>query len=64
MDYLCENYYKPIIVQDYIADYVSWVPRPTLLDLAIKLDLRMCSQNGTCLYMGDLLYLTLYRKKC
>ena len=27
MYYLCEKYYKPIIVQYYIADCVSWVPR-------------------------------------
>ena len=33
MYYLCEKYYKPIIVQFYIADLVSWVPRLTLLDL-------------------------------
>ena len=33
MYYLCEKYYKPITVQYYIADYVSWVPRLTLLDL-------------------------------
>ena len=32
MYYLCENYYKPITVQYYIADCVSWVPRLTLLD--------------------------------
>ena len=25
MYYLCENYYKPITVQYYIANYVSWV---------------------------------------
>ena len=31
--YLCEKYYKPIIVQYYIVDCVSWVPRLTLLDL-------------------------------
>ena len=31
--YLCEKYYKPIMVQYYTADYVSWVPRLTLLDL-------------------------------
>ena len=30
---LCENYYKPITVQSYQADCVSWVPRLTLLDL-------------------------------
>ena len=28
-----EEYYEPITVQYYIADYVSWVPRLTLLDL-------------------------------
>ena len=33
MYYLCEKYYKPITVQNYVADYVSWVPRLTLLDL-------------------------------
>ena len=30
---LCEKYYKPITVQYYIANFVSWVPRLTLLDL-------------------------------
>ena len=30
--YLCEKYYKPIIVQSYVANCVSWVPRPTMLD--------------------------------
>ena len=33
MYYLCEKYYKPIIVQYYIAYCVSWVPKLTLLDL-------------------------------
>ena len=33
MYYLCEKYFKPITVQYYIADCVSWVPRLTLLDL-------------------------------
>ena len=33
MYYLCEKYYKPITVQYYIADCVSWVPRLTLLGL-------------------------------
>ena len=33
MYYLCEKYYKPITIQYYIADCVSWVPRLTLLDL-------------------------------
>ena len=33
MYYLCEKYYKPLTVQDHIADYVSWVPRLNLQDL-------------------------------
>ena len=33
MYYLCEKYYKPIRVQYYIADCVSWVPRLTWWDL-------------------------------
>ena len=33
MYYLCEKYYEYIIVQYYIADCVSWVPRLTLLAL-------------------------------
>ena len=30
MNYLCEKYYKPIAVQYYIVNSVSWVPRLTL----------------------------------
>ena len=31
---LCEKYYKPItVVQCYLADHVTWVPRLTMLDL-------------------------------
>ena len=33
MYYLCKKYYKPITVQYYIADCISWVPSLTLLDL-------------------------------
>ena len=55
MYYLCEKYYKPITVQYYIADCVSWVPRLTLLDLTNKLDLQTHSRNRTCSYVGDLL---------
>ena len=50
MYYLCEKYYKPIKVQDYIADDVSWIPRLTFLDL------RAWSQNRACWHAGDLLY--------
>ena len=31
--FLCEKCFKPITVQYYVADYVSWVPRLILLDL-------------------------------
>ena len=55
--YLCEKYYKPITVQYYVSDCVSWVPRLSLLDLTNKLYLRMRSRNGTPLYVGDLLYI-------
>ena len=34
--YLCEKCYKPITVQYYIADCVSWVPRLTLSDSQTK----------------------------
>ena len=33
MYYLCEEYYKPITRQYYIANCFIWVPRVTLLDL-------------------------------
>ena len=33
MYYLCEKYYKPIVVQYCIPACVSWVPRLTLFDL-------------------------------
>ena len=56
MYYLCEKYYKPITVQYYIADCVSWVPRLTLLDLTNKLDLRMLSRTESRSYVGDLLH--------
>ena len=55
MYYLCEKYYKPIPVQYYIGDCLSWVPRLTLLDLKDKLDLRPRSRNRTHLLVGDLL---------
>ena len=46
---------KYVTVQYYIANCVSWVPRLILLDLTNNLDLCICSQNGTRLYVGDLL---------
>ena len=58
MYYLCEKYYKPITLQYYTADCVSWVPRLTV-GLMNKLNFRMCSRNGTRSYVGDLLYVLL-----
>ena len=34
MYYLCEKHYRPIIVQYYMADCISWVPRLALLGLS------------------------------
>ena len=45
MYYFCEKYYKPITVQYYIADCVSWVSRLTLLDLQIGLIKVLSEQN-------------------
>ena len=51
------KYYKPITVQYYTADSVSWVPRLVLFAaLKNKLNLWMYSHNRTHLYVGDLLY--------
>ena len=38
--------------QQYTADCVSWVPRLTLLDFLNKLELRTCSRDEICLYVG------------
>ena len=51
MYYFCENYYKPITVQYYIASCDSQVPRLTLLDLQAH------SWDETPSYVGDLLWL-------
>ena len=51
MYYLCEKYYKPLTVQYYIADCVSWVPRLTLLDLQTRLMNTLLEQNSF-LYRG------------
>ena len=67
MYYLCEKYYKPITVQYYVADCVSWVPRLTLLDLwtnwIYKCTLRMelVHMYGTyCTYIYIYIYLSIY----
>ena len=48
---LCEKYYKSIIVQYYIADHVSWVPRLSLLDLKIGL-MNMLSEWNSIVCRG------------
>ena len=35
--YFCDRYYKPIILQYYITNCVSWVPRLTWLNLQVGL---------------------------
>ena len=55
MDYLCEKYYTPITVQYHIANFVSWVPRLTLLDLRTNRTYEH-SQNETRSYVGELRY--------
>ena len=50
------KYYKPITVQDFIANRVSWVPRLTLLDLQTNWTYG-CTQNRTCSYI-DVPYIT------
>ena len=58
MYYLCEKYYKPITVQYYITDCVSWVPRLTLLDLRTNWSYKralgtelVCMQGTYCIYL-------------
>ena len=57
MYYLCEKYLKPVIVQDDIVDYISWVPSLILLDLrtdsTYKWALRteLIQKKGTSLYL-------------
>ena len=50
MYHLCLKYYKPITVKYHIVNCISWVPRPTLLDL---------KQNRNHSYVRDLLQETL-----
>ena len=50
---LCEKYYKPISVQCYRVDRVSWVPGLTLLDLETNWTF---SRNRTHSFVGNLLW--------
>ena len=53
IQYLYGKYCKPITLQSYIADCVSWVPRLTLLGFTNKSDLQTSSWKGTYLYVED-----------
>ena len=46
MYYLCEKYYKPIVVQYYITNCVSWVPSLTLLGLRTNWIYKLDSMLG------------------
>ena len=46
MYYLCEKYYKPITVQYYVADCVSWVPRLSVLDLETGITIVLLERNS------------------
>ena len=46
------TYYKPITVQYYIVDWVSWVPRLTLLDLPTNWTLHMLSEQNSLARWG------------
>ena len=60
MYYLCENDYKPVTAQYYIANCVSWVPRLTLLDLTNKLDLtNALSERNSCICRGLTVIITI-----
>ena len=50
----CEKYYKPLTVQYYITNCVSWISR--FVGLLNKLDLWTHSWKGTHSYLGNLLY--------
>ena len=54
MYYLCEKYYKPITVQYYIADSVSWVLRLTSLNLRTNWTYKLALRNGTHSCVEDL----------
>ena len=63
MYYLCEKYYKPIIVQYYIASCVSWVPMLTLLHYEwIGLIIVLLKWNS--FVQRDLNYISLLRISC
>ena len=55
MYYLCEKYYKPIKVQYYIVNWVSWVPRLTVLDLEQTGLTNALLEQKSCMYAGELL---------
>ena len=60
MYYWCEKHYKPISGQYYIADYVSWIPWLTLLDLQIALKNVFLEWNSFQEFRWGLLYVGYY----
>ena len=60
MYYLCETDYKPITVQYYIANCVSWVPKLTSLDLRINWTYDMLSEQNSFVYSGLTVYVSGY----
>ena len=56
---LCGKYYKPFTVQYHIANYVSWVPRLTLLDLQTNCTYEHALINGSHSSERHLLYFIL-----
>ena len=50
--HLCEKYYKPITVQYYIANCVTWVPRLSA-ELRTNWTEQIRSWNRTHLYVRD-----------
>ena len=55
MYYLYENNYKPITVQYYKANCVSWMSRLTFLDLRINWLTNTLSEWNSFLNVGELL---------
>ena len=61
MYYLCENYYKTITVQYYIAHCVAWVPRLTLLDLTKPTGLANVLSKWNLICRGLTVHTSIYK---
>ena len=53
MYYLCVKHYKPIIVQYYIADCLSWVPRLTLWNLTRQMSVSVLHPDISHHHLAD-----------